>query len=238
MKYVTGIWMAFFVVLLSACEKEESVTATLSPDIEFVTGKSPFQEDSIIHAAKGKKFTIEAILRDEAGLKSFHVYYPDWYLDNTIDLARYYPDQVLKVYDLSYNFTVPGDVDEENEYVIKLSATNHGGLTSQRNLIIRLDGDYEAPKISEIVPGNNATVSASNFSIQFKVQENVQLKYILFEFPFRNVYDSITSFRGGKGYTYNESYNGLPAGSYNFSIKAVDMFENTRERYINFSISD
>jgi hypothetical protein len=238
MKKLFGILWIISTVGLYSCKKEEVITATEPPYIDFSSVENPFQEDSIIHAAKGKSFTIEALLLDQVGIKSFNVHYPDWYLNNTIVLTEYYPDEILYDYDLSFNFKVPGDVDEEEEFVLKLTTTNLGNLYTEKNVVIRLDGDYVAPVILDIEPGNNSTVSSQGFRIKFRVQDNEKLKYVVFKFPHENVYDSITSFRGGKAYSYDQPFEGLPNGKYDFYIRAVDMYENSREKSVNFSISD
>jgi len=238
MKKIPGILLVCTIIWLISCDGEDGITASEPPGVDFSSVENPFQEDSIIHAAIGKSFTIEALLLDEVGLKSFKLYYPDWYLDNTIDLTEYYPDETLFEYAMSFNFKVPGDVDEEEEFVLKLTATNLGNLQTEKEITVRLDGDYVAPTITDIEPGNNATVASQGFRIKFRVQDNEELKYVVFSFPHANVYDSITSFRGGKAYNYDQPYEGLPDGKYDFYIKAVDMFENSREKNVNFSISD
>lgn len=238
MKKLFGILWIISTLGLYSCKKEEGITATEPPYIDFSTVENPFQEDSIIHAAKGKTFTIEALLLDQVGIKNFNVYYPDWYLDNTIELTEYYPDEVLYEYDLSFNFRVPSDVDEDEEFVLKLSSTNLGNLSTEKSIVLKMDGDYVAPTITDIEPGNNSTLPSYGFRIKYRVQDNVQLKYVVFKFPQENLYDSITSFRGGKAYNYDQAFEGLPDGKYDFYIRAVDMFENSREKNVNFSISD
>jgi len=237
MKGIGILWILFAVGLCS-CKKEEGITATEPPHIDFSSVENPFQEDSIIHAAKGKVFSIEALLLDQVGIKNFNVYFPDWYLDNTIELTEYYPDEILFEYKLLFNFQVPGDVDEEEEFILKLTTTNLGKLSSEKNIIVRMDGDYIAPVISGVEPANNSIVSALGFGIKFRVQDNEELKYVVFKFPHENVYDSITSFRGGKAYNYDQAFENLPDGKYDYYIRAVDMFENTREKSVNFSISE
>ena len=238
MKKISGIILICTAILSYSCENEDVITATKPPDVIFPTGQNPFQEDSILHAAPGRDFTIEATLSDDVGLKSFNILYPDWYLDNTINLTEYYPDTILNEYDLSYHFKVPDDSDEESEYIFSLTATNLGGLSTVREIIVRLDGDYEAPAISNVYPGNNSAVSSFNLRIQFKVQENVKLKFVVLDFPLASVYDSITTFRGGKAYSYDEPYDHLPEGKYTFVIRAVDMFENIREKNVIFTVSE
>jgi hypothetical protein len=238
MKNVTGLLLFLLVLAFVSCDKEEKIVASTPPGVEFSSVDNPFQDDNIIHAAIGKRFTIYARFSDDIGLKDFNLYYPDWYLDNTIDLTHYYSDETLLSYDLSFNFDVPDDVDENEEFHLTLRVSNLGDLYTEQQVIVRLDGDYNAPVISEVLPINNSTVPSAGLRVQFRVQEDEELKYVVFSFPGAMVYDSITTFRGGKAYSYDEPYDHLQAGKYSFSIKAVDMFENTREKNVDFTISD
>ncbi len=238
MKNVVGIFLLVTMAWLQSCEKEGGITASVPPGVAYNSVDNPYQEDSVIHAAVGKTFTIGADLTDIVGLKSFNLYYPDWYLNNTIDLTEFYPNEILYEYAMSFNFKVPSDVDAESEYILKLTATNLGGLYTEKDVSVRMDGDYNAPVISDIEPGNNAILPAAGLRVKFKVKEDEELKYVVFHFPGAGVYDSITSFRGGKAYSYDEPYDHLPEGKFDFTIKAVDMFENTREKSVTFIISN
>jgi len=238
MRNVVGITLLLTMVWVQSCEKEGGITASIPPGVDYSSVDNPYQEDSIIHAAVGKIFTIGADLTDEVGLKSFNLYYPDWYLDNTIDLTEFYPDEVLHEYQMSFNFKVPSDADAGSEYMMKLTVTNLGGLSTEKDVLVRMDGDYSAPLITDIEPGNNAILPAAGLRVRFKVKEDEELKYVVFNFPGAGVYDSITSFRGGKAYSYDEAYDHLPEGKFDFTIKAVDMFENTREKSVAFIISN
>lgn len=238
MKHFAGCLLIILMLGIVSCDKDPEITATEAPGVEFPAGENPFQNDSIIHAAVGKKFTINATLSDAVGLTSFNLYYPDWYLNNTIDLTHFYPDETLLEYKMSFHFEVPDDVDQDEEYHIRLTVTNLGNLFTERELVVRMDGDYSSPTISEVWPVNNSTVPSAGMQISFRVQDDRELKYVVFDFPGGMVYDSITSFRGGKAYSYDEAFEDLAAGNYSFSIKAVDSFENFREKNVDFTISE
>ena len=238
MKLIPALSFVILTPFFLSCDQDEGVAATNAPEVDFSGVENPFQEDSIIHAAVAKTFTIEAILRDEVGLKSFRLYYPEWFLDNTILLTEYYPKETLFEYAMSYHFLVPADADPEEDYILTLTATNLGDLSTEREIIVRMDGDYTAPTITNIEPGNNTIHPPQDFHIRFRVQDDEELKYVVFKFPHAGVYDSITSFRGGKAYNYDQPYENLPNGKYDFYIRAVDRFENSREKNVNFSISD
>jgi len=238
MKRIAGSILFLLVMGLVACDKEPEITASEAPEVVFPSGEDPFQDDSIIHAAVGKTFTINAALSDAVGLLNFNLYYPDWYLDNTIDLTHFYPGETLMEYDMSFNFEVPDDADQEEEYSLRLRVTNLGELYTEKELVVRLDGDYSSPTITEVWPINNSTVPSAGMHITFRVQDDRELKYVVFDFPGGMVYDSVTSFRGGKAYFYDEPFEDLVAGDYSFSIRAFDSFENSREKNVDFTISE
>jgi hypothetical protein len=102
MKKLFGILWIISTVGLYSCKKQEGITATEPPHIDFSSVENPFQEDSIIHAAKGKTFTIEALLLDQVGIKSFNVYYPDWYLNNTEWIAQVIDGSYREYYSRMY----------------------------------------------------------------------------------------------------------------------------------------
>jgi hypothetical protein len=238
MKNVAGILLFLLVLGSLSCDNGEEIAATDPPGVVFSSGGNPFQDDNIIHAAVGERFILYADLSDGVGLRSFNLFYPDWYLDNTIDLTAYYPDETLLEYGMSFGFEVPDDVEQDGEFLLQLTVTNLGGLSTEKEIVVRLDGDYNPPDISEVEPVNNAVVSPTGLRIAFRVQEDRELQYVVFRFPQTAVYDSITSFRGGKAFSYDEPFGELSAGKYTYTIKAMDMFDNAREKSVDFIISE
>jgi len=237
MKKFHGAWILILGLILNSCDQGNGIETTEAPRVDFANITNPFQEDSLVHAAPGERLRLEAWLRDEVGIQRFHLYYPLWDLDNTIEVAEYYPDRVLYEYLLSFGFEVPPDTDPDEEYILMLTVTNRGGLTTEREVYVAMDGDYQSPVISEVSPGNNEIVEGDAVNIKFRVQENEELKYVVFHFPAMEIYDSVTSFRGGKAYAYDQVFDGLTEGKYRFTIRARDMYENSREKEVNFLIS-
>lgn len=236
MKKITLALFVIGMVLVWSCEKDDKISATNPPNIVFNSDENAFQDDSLVHAAPGKQFTVVASLTDDVGIESFTIAKPEWFLDNTVNVADYYRETTLNDYQLMYQFIVPEEVDIEGVYEVQLSAKNLGGLSTKSKFYITMDGDYEAPVISDVNPSNNAVVQANGLSIKFKITENNELKYVLFEFPQENIKDSTTSFRGGKVYSYDELYEHLKPGNYKFKITAVDKFENSKIKEIAFSV--
>ena len=85
--------------------------------------------------------TVTADFSDAVGIKSFNLSYPQWELNNTIDLIEYYPGQQLKTYRMVYNFLIPDDADETQTHGIKLTATNLGDLSSAKMITVVMNGD-------------------------------------------------------------------------------------------------
>lgn len=236
MKKLQLIIICCILAVSYSCQDDEGITATVPPQIKFES-ENPFQEDSLIHAAEGKTFTIEATLTDDVGLKSFTVQKPDWNLNNTVDLTKYYTT-TLNEYKVAYSFGIPYELNADSIYTLKLSATNLGDLSITKEFYIRLDGDYKAPEITDVVPGNNEIISSNDVSISFRIAEDVKMKYVIFELPVLNIKDSITSFKGGKGYNHDEVYTISKNGKYNFKIRAYDMYLNENSKTINFTINN
>ena len=237
MRHLIHLVAVLLLVQATSCGEGPGIVAEVPPMIDLESISNPFQELTTVHAAPGKTLRVEALLTDEVGLKSFNLAYPDWFLDNTVDLTFYYPDSVLKSYHMTFYFQVPGDASETAEFPLNLTATNLGDLTSEVLLTVKMDGDYIAPTIFDVSPSNNEIIASSDFNIAFSVSENVLLDYVIFDFPAGSVYDSVSTFRGGKAYVYEEEFSGFENGNYSFSIKAVDRYENVRIKNVNFLIN-
>jgi len=218
--------MTFF-ILISGCEKkEDEITATKPPAIAFISDDNGFQTENIIKGAQGQTMTFRAEISDDVGLKSFRLYYPDWDLNNTIDLTAFYPNEVLKTYTIEYIFLIPVDADESANHEFNLIITNLGNLVTNSGFTVTLDGDYEKPEITNLYPGNNATVPPEGLKITFDATDNLGLKYVVVEIPSHSLYDSITSFNDPKNFHYQKFISGNVAESYTYSIRVNDHFNN------------
>ena len=223
MKKQVLILMIAGLFTFSMCKKkEDSITATDPPTIDFISDEFGFQTDNMISGAVGKTMTVRAEFKDNVGVKSFTISYPDWQLDNTVMVTDFYPGQVLNTYTMEYNFLSPSDADESKSHDMELKVTNLGNLTSEADIIVVLDGDYEAPAIFNEFPGNNSTVPEEGLFWRFEVTDNVALDYVVVEFPSVNYYDSITKFEDPKAFSFEKKLNLATNETYNYSIRAAD----------------
>ena len=145
-------------LLVAGCKKDEDITAELPPDITYLSDDQGYQDEDVISGAPGVKMTIQAEFTDAVGIKSFRLVYPEWNLDNTIDLTEIYPGVVITNYTMEYNFKIPENADESKNHEIALIVTNLGDLSAQGSFTVMLNGDFEAPQITNVYPGNNSTV--------------------------------------------------------------------------------
>ena len=221
----------------SMCKKKDDpVTATDPPTIEFISDDHGFQNDNVISGAAGKTMTVRAQLNDDVGISTFRISYPEWALDNTVNVAAFYPDQVLKTYTMEYNFQIPADADESKTHEMDFLVGNLGNLTTDSDIIVILDGDYESPVIFNEFPGNNSTIPEEGLALSFEVIDNVGLEYVVVEFPSLNFYDSITEFANPKSFSYLKNLSLEPFQEYEYSIRARDGFNNYDEKEISFTV--
>lgn len=236
MKNLVLIILLAVPLLFSTCKKEETITATVPPSIDFVSDEYGFQTDNIISGAPSKTMTARAVLNDDVGIKSFTISYPEWELNNTISVYEYYPDEVLNTYLMEYSFLIPADADESKNHEIALTVTNLGGLNTESQIIVILDGDYDPPVIANEFPGNNSTVPGEGLYFEFEVSDNVGLKYVVVEFPSFGFYDSITDFEDPKFLSYRKNINVQEFESYDYIIRASDHFMNQDSKSILFNV--
>lgn len=237
MKYQIFILLSAVLFTFSTCKKEEdNPTATNPPVIEYLSDQYGFQTDNLISGAPGKTMTVRAELKDEVGVKSFRISYPAWELDNTVNVVDYYPNEVLNSYVMEYSFLIPSDADESIPHTMAFEVANMGNLTTNSEIIVLLDGDYDAPVIFNEFPGNNSTVPEDGLTISFEVTDNIALDYVVIEIPSFNYYDSITKFEDPKSYSFEKKINAQPNESYEYYIRASDKYNNYDEKAIVFNV--
>jgi hypothetical protein len=237
MKISTIPLLILILVIFSTCKKEENtITATVPPDIEFSSDDNDYQNGNMISGAAGQTMTVRATFTDEVGIKSFRIAYPEWHLDNNIDLATIHQGETLKTYAFEYNFLIPEDADNAKNHNIQLVVTNLGNLSTEADIIVTLDGDYESPVIFNEFPGNNSTVPEEGLALRFDVTDNKGLKFVVVEFPQLGFYDSISEFEDPKSFSYEKNLN-LPGNeSYEYAIRAEDHFTNGSASNLRFTV--
>jgi len=226
MKNFAIILLLAGLILIAGCKKDDEITASEPPGISFISDENGFQEDDVIRGAQGQTMTIRAELTDDVGIKSFRIFYPEWDLDYTVDVAQYYPGEVLYTYTMEYNFLIPDDADTSISHQINLTITNLGNLNTETTFTVEMDGDYEAPVITNLYPGNNSTVPEEGLKLTFDVYDNIALRYVVVELPSHNLYDSITTFSDPTFFHYQKLFTGQVNETYTYNIRVSDHFDN------------
>jgi len=236
MKKKLGILILIVLVTLITCKKDDPITASDPPGVTFISDDAGYQEDNVVRGAQGQTMTVRANFTDDVGLKSFKISYPDWDLDNTVNLIEYYPDEVLKSYQMEYIFKIPTDADDTKSHEMRLTVTNLGELSAEYLITVLMDGDYEAPKLSNLYPGNNATVPEEGLQITFDASDNMSLKYVVVEIPSHNLYDSITIFTDPTFYHYRKFISGEAAQTYTYNVRVSDHFNHKAVQNSTFTV--
>jgi len=242
MKHKKWLSMSLLVSLfllfgLVSCEKnEEKITANTPPEITFISDEQGFQQGNLIKGAQGQKMLISAKLEDEVGIQSFTISYAEWNLNNTVDLTSYYPGEILTDYHMEYYFEIPAEASVTQVHQIQLSVTNRGDLSSQEQIIVSLDGDYEPPTIENLSPGNNMTIPPEEISLNFEVIDNMAIDYVVVDIPSLEVYDSIYEFEDPTYYYYERALDGQSGEKYDYAIRTSDKFKNDVNKAAAFNV--
>lgn len=217
--------------MLIACDSDNhSITGS---------GEVPGQilETDHIKSEAGRSFVINGALSDNIGLKSVQLICPELYLDKTIDFQKIYSDTILLNYNLSYSYTLPKDI-EGDPFTVNVLTTNVLGLTTESEVQVTLDGDFQAPRFVT-VPSTEITVlikKETALNLRFKVTDNKALAKVTLKIPeldFDREY-TIT----GMEYSFDEKVI-LPSvqGAYVMTIEAIDAsgLITTKKSTINVS---
>ena len=181
-----------------------------------------------IHSEPGRTFAIEGYVADEVGIKSIQLNIDEWYLNKTIEVNK--EGAIVNDYDLNYSFLIPEDA-EHKEFVVTVTVTNLGDLTTTKSLSVFMDGDFVNPVLDVKSPVNGLTLAPEGelpVDIHVLLSDTRQLGYFVAEEVSLNYYDSI-SFEGTGKLDYEYQYTAtLPAqlGEYNFSFTVADSAGN------------
>lgn len=217
--YGTMLWAFFATAVLSAgCSDDDNDYPDVdgqNPTISLTTGH--------IQSEIGRTFTIAGKVADKDGIRSIHLQNADLYLDKTIDLLAIYKEPVYE-YDLSYQFTTPKTQTGES-FTIKVTVTDLGGRTVEDNVLVTMDGDFDAPTFKS-APAPEVAIfltSEPKYTLSFTVEDNKALDSVIVSAPSLQLERRLKV--EGKSYDFAEELN-LPEedGSYEVTIRSVDKF--------------
>ncbi len=223
-------------ILFSAfvgCENNDpAFPASENPDIVVASNE--------IYGGPNRKFEIKASLNDDIGLKTIEIKIPELDLVKTITFSQ---DPLTKEFDLNYKFLVPSDKVMTDKFQIELILTDVSENVVTKNISLRLDGDFVAPKLTNIKPVNNSVVfktSSTKVPISFHVEDYTGIDNILVSCPELGIND-LVSVGGLKTYDYTKVFS-IPSvlKSYEISITAKDNFltPNQETTKVSFTVAD
>lgn len=229
-KNVFLFFLALFAILITGCQNNEAdFPSSENPTVVVATTE--------IYGAPTRKFEIKAALADDLGLKSVRIQIPELSLDKMITFAT---DPLLESYDLSYFFEVPADRGTSEAFKIKLTITDVSGNAVDKEIDLRLDGEFAAPAISMLTPKDGAVVllSTSNIlPVNFVVNDDSGIDYIQIQCAALGIDETVQLQNAPQSYTFSKEYT-LPvtAANYVLTITAKDKFAIPNTGSLNINI--
>ncbi|MFV8324787.1 hypothetical protein [Flavobacterium sp. ZS1P14] len=228
--------LLFLLVLFSAfigCENNEpTFPASGDPSVGVETNE--------IYGGPDRKFEIKASLNDDLGLKSVQIRIPELQLDKVIEFAT---DPLIKEYDLNYKFLVPEGKLTTDKFEVELLVTDVSGNVATKKINLRLDGDFEAPKLTNLKPAEGSVVFKTNdtkVTVSFKAEDITGIDNLTVSCAALGISDVVTV-GDAKLYEYSKTFS-IPADlkSYDILITAKDNFlkQNQATTKLNFTVAD
>lgn len=211
-------------------------------DPEFPASDNPSMElaTNEIYGGPNRKFEIKAALNDDIGLKTIEIRIPELDLIKTIVFPT---DPLTTEFDLNYKFLVPSDRTISETFQIELILTDVSENVITKNINLRLDGDFIAPKLTNIKPVNNSVVfksSDTKVPVSFHVEDHTGIDNVVVSCPELGINDVVTV-GGLKSYDYNKTFS-IPSDlkTYDISITVKDNFltPNQETTKVSFTVAD
>lgn len=228
-------FLAFFSIFFAGCQEDNqpSFPASAQPTLTVAA--------TDIYGAPNKKLEIKAVLTDDLGLKSARIQIAELSLDKVITFKT---DPLLTAYDLSYFFEIPSNRGMSESFKIKLTVTDVSGNSEEKEINLRLDGEFNAPAIALNTPKDGAIIlvtSGSQMTVNFTVNDNSGIDFVQVECAALGISDVVTLTGSPQSFTFNKIYN-LPITSANYvlTITSKDKFTipNTGKLEVNFKIDN
>lgn len=210
---------------LTGC-KDESVT------FADVDGQNPTMELTTEHIRTeyGKQFTLTGKISDKDGIKSIQLESSELEVNKTIDLLAIF-NEIQYEYELAYKLSLP-EKSTIKEFFVKITVTDLGNRTIEKNIKITPDGDCILPEISDINPKEKEVkmmlLAGLEHHLSFVATDDKGLDYVEVSIPELDVKDVVKPQQDDlKTISFDKVYT-VPFESavYNVSIKAVDLLNN------------
>lgn len=223
-------FLALFALLFAGCQDNETGFPSSEPPTLTVATTE-------IYGAPNRKFEIKAALADDLGLQNVRIQIAELSLDKIITFKT---DPLLTSYDLSYFFEIPADRGTSEAFKIKLTVTDVSGNSIDKEINLRLDGEFDAPSISMETPkeGTVILLSTSNqMPVNFTVNDDSGIDFVQVQCAALGINDVIQLTDAPQSYTFNKTYT-LPvtAANYVLTITAKDKFAIPNTGALNLNI--
>lgn len=220
--------------LLTGCkdDDEKSYPDSAAPEIVI--------ERNELYSVPNRKFIVKADLKDDLGLKSLKISIPEFYLDKTVDFSK---DSLLKDYKLAYEFLAPSDAKSSDRYTVNLILTDVSGNAVSKDLTLNLDGDFNAPVLSNVKPIDGSVIFAienMKLNISFDVTDITGIDSLIVSVEDLDILEKI-KVGGAKTYTFDKTYS-MPSDLKDYEITVItrDNFvePNRTSHKISFGVTD
>ncbi len=220
-----ALWMLFSAVLCgTGCSDDVTY-----PDVD---GQEPVAalKTTHIQSGAGHDFTIEGTLTDADGISSIKLECADLNLNKTIDLITIYGEP-KNSYELSYKFNILADEIGE-QFTVKVTVTDVGGRSTSQDVLVTMDGDFEAPKFVN-VPGKSVALLLKEgvtpkYTVKLTVTDDRALDYVTINIEGIEGYSSLKVDAEGKTELSISKELEIPneIKNYNMSFVVVDKVGN------------
>lgn len=228
------LFVSIMLLLLVGCKDDNESSYPDSAAPEIVVKRNE------LYSLPNRKFVIKADLKDDLGLKSLQISIPEFYLDKEITFPT---NELVTEYELAYEFLAPADTKGTDTFKVNLLLTDVSGNSVTKELTLHLDGDFNAPSLSNVKPTDGSVIFQSEdmqLDISFNVTDVTGIDSVIVTVDDLKINEKI-KVGGQKEYTFEKTF-AIPSDlrSYEIIITTVDNFvePNKKSQSIKFSVAD
>lgn len=228
------LFVSIMLLLLVGCKDDNESSYPDSAAPEIVVKRNE------LYSLPNRKFVIKADLKDDLGLKCLQISIPEFYLDKEITFPT---NELVTEYELAYEFLAPADTKGTDTFKVNLLLTDVSGNSVAKELTLHLDGDFNAPNLSNVKPTDGSVIFQSEdmqLDISFNVTDVTGIDSVIVTVDDLKINEKI-KVGGQKEYTFEKTF-AIPSDlrSYEIIITTVDNFvePNKKSQSIKFSVAD
>ena len=228
------LFVSIMLLLLVGCKDDNESSYPDSAAPEIVVKRNE------LYSLPNRKFVIKADLKDDLGLKCLQISIPEFYLDKEITFPT---NELVTECELAYEFLAPADTKGTDTFKVNLLLTDVSGNSVTKELTLHLDGDFNAPSLSNVKPTDGSVIFQSEdmqLDISFNVTDVTGIDSVIVTVDDLKINEKI-KVGGQKEYTFEKTF-AIPSDlkSYEIIITTVDNFiePNKKSQSIKFSVAD